>query len=83
VPSKKEPKTKTLEDVKQDMSELYEEVKNGTTELRTASELANIAGKYLKAEQIKLAREIFAAGLGVKVIAGEEVRRISNASIEE
>jgi hypothetical protein len=65
------------------MSELYDEVKNGTTELRTASELANIAGKYLKAEQIKLAREIFASGLGAKVIAGEEVRRIATASAEE
>lgn len=27
--------------------------------IETLSELANIAGKYLKAEQLKLAREIF------------------------
>lgn len=51
--------TKTLEDVKADMSELYEQVKAGEADLKTASELANITGKYLKAEQLKLAREIF------------------------
>jgi hypothetical protein len=51
--------TKSLEDVKADMSELYEQVKAGEADLKTASELANITGKYLKAEQLKLAREIF------------------------
>lgn len=50
---------KTLDDIKQDMSTLYDEVRSGTTELKTASELANIAGKHLKAEQLQLAREIF------------------------
>lgn len=50
---------KSLDDVKNDMSQLYEEVRAGTTELKTAAELANIAGKYLKAEQLQLAREIF------------------------
>ncbi len=50
---------KSLDDVKQDMSSLYDEVKNGTVELKHAAELANIAGKYLKAEQLQLAREIF------------------------
>jgi hypothetical protein len=52
---------KTLNDIKNDMSDLYEQLKSGTTELKTASELANIAGKYLKAEQLDLAREIFMA----------------------
>lgn len=55
---------KSLVDVKKDMSDLYEEVRTGKTELKTASELANIAGKYLKAEQLELAREIFVAGRG-------------------
>jgi len=50
---------KTLENIKLDMSELYEELRAGKCELKTASELANIAGKYLKAEQLDLAREIF------------------------
>ena len=50
---------KSMEDVKQDMSVLYDEVRGGSTDLKTASELANIAGKYLKAEQLQLAREIF------------------------
>ena len=53
---------KTLDDVKQDMSTLYDEVRGGTVELKTASELANIAGKFLKAEQLQLAREIFEHG---------------------
>jgi hypothetical protein len=44
---------KTLNDVKLDMSELYEAVKNGEIELKLASELANIAGKFLKAEHLR------------------------------
>lgn len=52
---------KSLTDVKEDMSTLYEELKTGKVELKTASELANIAGKFLKAEQLELAREIFHA----------------------
>ena len=50
---------KTLSDIKQDMSDLYEQVRAGQVDLKTAGELANISGKFLKAEQIELAREIF------------------------
>lgn len=50
---------KTLIDIKQDMSELYEAVKAGTIDLKTASELANISGKFLKAEQLELATAVF------------------------
>lgn len=50
---------KSLDDIKREMSDLYDGLKNGTVELKVASELANIAGKYLKAEQLELAREIF------------------------
>lgn len=50
---------KTLDDVKADMSELYEQVKSGDADLKLAAELANITGKFLKAEQLNLAREIF------------------------
>jgi hypothetical protein len=50
---------KTLTDVKQDMSELYEQLKTGQIDLKTAGELANISGKFLKAEQLELARDIF------------------------
>lgn len=64
---------KTLDDVKRDMSELYEMVKSGSEDLRRASELANITGKFLKAEQLKLAREIFAANRG-DPIAIEDMR---------
>lgn len=51
--------SKSLDTLKDDMAQLYDEVRAGKTELRVASELANIAGKYLKAEQLQLAREIF------------------------
>lgn len=50
---------KTLNDIKADMSRLYDELQSGTCELKTASELANIAGKFLKAEQLDLAKTIF------------------------
>ena len=50
---------KTLNDIKADMSRLYDELEAGACDLKTASELANIAGKFLKAEQLDLAREIF------------------------
>ena len=50
---------KSMNDIKHDMSELYDEVRSGRTELKTAAELANIAGKFLKAEQLLLARDIF------------------------
>ena len=53
------PKMKTLTDIKQDMSDLYEAVKTGTVDLKTASELANISGKFLKAEQLELATAVF------------------------
>ncbi|MEO6710809.1 MAG: hypothetical protein ABI054_06095 [Planctomycetota bacterium] len=64
---------KTLDDVKADMSRLYDEVNAGSAELKTAAELANIAGKYLKAEQLQLAREIFLSHIGkTRRIAGDE-----------
>lgn len=50
---------KSLDDVKADMSELYEQVKEGAVDLKLAGELANITGKYLKASQLELAKEIF------------------------
>lgn len=52
---------KTLSNIKQDMSTLYDELRNGTIEVKHAAELANIAGKFLKAEQLELAREVFGA----------------------
>jgi hypothetical protein len=49
----------SLDDVQQKMSALYEQVESGSVELKLADSLANIAGKYLKAEQLKFAREVF------------------------
>lgn len=53
---------KTLNDIKQDMSTLYDQLRDGEVEIKTASELANITGKFLKAEQLELAKEIFLSG---------------------
>lgn len=53
--------TKTLSDVKADMSDLYEQVKSGNTDLKLAAELANITGKYLKAVQLEMAKEMLVA----------------------
>jgi hypothetical protein len=50
---------KTLTDIKQDMSELYDALKVGAVDIKVAGELANISGKFLKAEQLELAKEIF------------------------
>lgn len=50
---------KNLNDIKSDMSALYDELKGGKVDVKIAAELANISGKYLKAEQLQLAREIF------------------------
>ena len=58
---------KTLADIKQDMSNLYDALISGEVDIKTASELANISGKYLKAEQLDLAREIFTRSLGMPI----------------
>ena len=50
---------KNMNDVRQQMSEIYDQLKAGEIDLKTASELANITGKFLKAEQLELARDIF------------------------
>jgi hypothetical protein len=53
---------KNLDDIQSDMSALYDTLLEGSIEIKVAAELANIAGKFLKAEQLKLAREIFLSG---------------------
>ena len=50
---------KSLTDLQRDMSSLYEELRTGKLDLKLASELANIAGKNLKAKQLELAERIF------------------------
>ena len=77
--SKARPQMKTLDDIKFDMSALYEEVNSGRTELKIAAELANIAGKYLKAEQLQLAREIFQSHLGRKIDASASAQLTATA----
>lgn len=73
-------KMKTLNDIKLDMSVLYDEVNDGSTELKTAAELANIAGKYLKAEQLQLAREIFMGQLGKKINPPDAAQALTHSA---
>lgn len=61
-------KAKTLEDWKLDITILYDEVRDKTTDIKTAGELANIAGKGIKIEALQLAREMFMLQLGRTVI---------------
>jgi hypothetical protein len=50
---------KSLNDVQEKMSQLYSQVESGEVDLKKADSLANIAGKYLKAEQMIFAKEVF------------------------
>ncbi len=59
---------KTLQDIKQDMGDLYEQLKNNTIDVKSASEMANVAGKFLKAEQLILARDVFLNNREITVI---------------
>jgi hypothetical protein len=70
----------SLDDVQVKMSALYEQVESGAVELKLADSLANIAGKYLKAEQLKFAREVFASNKPFPsaqqlLVAGEKSKR--------
>ncbi len=66
---------KTLDQIQNDMSELYERLKAGEVQREDAAELANIAGKYLKAEQLKLAREIFVTNIGHRLSQSNPMAR--------
>ena len=59
---------KTLQDIKQDMGDLYEQLKNNKIDVKSASEMANVAGKFLKAEQLILARDVFLNNREITVI---------------
>lgn len=58
--------SKSLADIQVDMSTLYDQLRDGALELKLASELANIAGKNLKAKQLELAESIFMQSLPSK-----------------
>jgi hypothetical protein len=65
-------KTKTLADVKADMSELYESHKSGEIDHKTAAELTNITGKYLKAHALEFAERLFSERLGSHTLSQSE-----------
>lgn len=50
---------KSTTDIKRDMGTLYDMLFEGTIDIKVAGELANIAGKFLKADQLELARTMF------------------------
>lgn len=68
-------KNKSLEAAGLAMQQLYGDLREGRIELKTAAELANITGKYLKAFQLDLAERIFLAGeaknAGDNVLTGD------------
>lgn len=64
----------TMQDVRIAMSKLYDKLETGELELKIAGELANIAGKFLKAEQLELAREIFYNQKGTKPVAEKRLK---------
>ncbi len=68
------------------MQELYADLRAGTIELKTASELANISGKYLKAFQLDLAERIFLSGeaknAGVNVLTRTEGDALPGNAVE-
>lgn len=70
-------KTKTLDDIMYDMSELYDDLSAGRVELKMAAEKANVTGKFLKAYQLQLAREIFTSQLVQKPDAVTALRAIN------
>jgi hypothetical protein len=63
----------SLDDVQLKMSALYEQVESGAVELKLADSLANIAGKYLKAEQLKFAREVFRSNKPMQFPSAEQL----------
>lgn len=65
--------TKTLDDVQADMSEIVEQLKADEIEIKKADAIVNATGKYLKAEQLKLAREVFETNRTVVLIGQKEV----------
>jgi len=71
---------KTLDNVKQDMSTLYEELRAGAIEREIAAELSNIAGKFLKAEQLQLARDILQGALSKRYGSGKKTKTIEHTS---
>lgn len=57
---------KILDQVSQDMRTLYDELRAGEVEIKLADSLANVAGKNLKAQQLKLAHAIFQNDLAAR-----------------
>lgn len=53
---------KTLSDVQENMAGLYVELREGKIEFKVAVALTGMACQWLKAEQLKLARELFIRG---------------------
>jgi hypothetical protein len=59
---------KTLDEVKADLSRLYDELRDGRLQREDAAEMANIAGKFIRADALLLAREMFASGTTLRRI---------------
>ena len=60
---------KSMDDVKQLMSDAVDEFRAQSLKRDDAETLTNMVGKFLKAEQLKLAREIFESDFSRKLPA--------------
>ena len=69
---------KSLDDVQDNMSTLYTDLRADRLELKKAAELANIAGKWLKAEQLKLAREMMLRNYQPMLPAAKSPKKLAN-----
>lgn len=72
------------ENIQDNMSTLYSELKNGEVKREDAAELANIAGKWLKARALALAEREFDSYLlerQQRVLPPNEVRQITRDDI--
>lgn len=56
--------TKTLNDIKDDMAIQYSELRSGEIDVKISAELTNIAGKWLKADQLQYMREALTLHIG-------------------
>lgn len=72
-----------LTDVKTELSSVYERLDSGAMEIKDADSRANVLGKYIKADALEFAKEVFRANRATPMhlvdhqllIAGEKDRK--------
>lgn len=72
-----------LSDVKAELSKVYDRLDSGQMEIKDADSRANVLGKYIKADALEFAKEVFRANRATPMhlvdqqplIAGEKDRK--------